>query len=68
MPTETSNYANTSGWQKASNSFSNYKTVTFNNLDKTTTYRIYVVYRKDGSNNYNDDRGYVLLPNIAQNL
>ena len=66
MPTETSNYANTSGWQKASTSFSNYKTVTFNNLGRTTTYRIYVVYMKDGSNNNNDDRGYVLLPNIAQ--
>ena len=66
MPTETSNYANTSGWQKASTSFRNYKTVTFDNLDRTTTYRIYVVYRKDGTNNNNDDRGYVLLPNIAQ--
>lgn len=66
MPTETSNYANTSGWQKASTSFSNYKAVTYYNLDRTATYRIYVVYRKDSSTNINDDRGYILLPSIAQ--
>lgn len=65
-PTETSNYANTSGWQKASTSFTNYKSVAYYNLDRTTTYRIYVVYKKDGSINNNDDRGYILLPSIAQ--
>lgn len=66
IPSENSNYANTSGWQKPSTSFSYYKNVTFNNLDKSATYRIYVVYMKDGSTNVGDDRGYILLPNIAQ--
>lgn len=66
VPSEKSNYANTSGWQKPGTSFSYYKKVTFNNLDRSATYRIYVVYMKDGSTNVGDDRGYVLLPNIAQ--
>ena len=66
MPSEKSNYANTSGWQNPSTSFSYYKEVTFNNLDKSATYRIYVVYKKDGSTNVGDDRGYILLPDIAQ--
>lgn len=66
VPTETSNYANTSGWQKASTSFSNFKAVSYYNLDRTTTYRIHVVYKKDVNTNSNDDRGYILLPNIAQ--
>lgn len=66
IPSEKSNYANTSGWQKPSTSFSYYKKVTFDNLDRSSTYRIYVVYMKDSGTNVGDDRGYVLLPNIAQ--
>lgn len=66
VPTQTNNYANTSGWQKSPTNFGNYKTVTFDNLTKTETYRIYVSYRKDGSEHRYDDRGYILLPNIAQ--
>ena len=39
-----------------------YMPVTYSNLDRNKTYRIYVVYQKNDKNSYNDDRGYVLIP------
>lgn len=39
-----------------------YTPVTYSNLNKYESYVIYVSYTKDGSNSYNDDRGYVLIP------
>ena len=61
-PTTGSNRANTKGNSRGGTSFSNYTPVTFNNLSRSSSYTIYVVYRKDGSDNYYDDRGYVLIP------
>jgi len=58
-------YASTKGNQSSGTSVYNYRTVTYSGLQRTQEYTIYVVYRKDGSNNNNDDRGYLLLPNIA---
>jgi hypothetical protein len=42
----------------------NYSPVTLNNLTKSRTYTIYVVYHKDGSDNKGTDRGYVLIPYV----
>ncbi len=42
----------------------NYQSVTLNNLSKSETYTIYVVYRKDSSVDKGDDRGYVLIPHV----
>lgn len=62
MPTVDSNYASTKGSASSGTAYYNYKAVTINNLSKTTSYTIYVVYRKDGSLNIGTDRGYVLIP------
>ena len=63
-PTTGSNYANTKGDSDSGTNLYNYESVTFNNLDKTSTYTIYVVYRKDGSDHRGSDRGYVLIPYV----
>lgn len=49
-------------YTSSTTSLSGYKQVTFYGLDKSATTTIYVVYHKDGSNSYYDDRGYVLIP------
>ena len=61
-PTIVSNYTDTRGIANSGTSYYNYKTVSISNLSKSSTYTIYVVYRKDGSNDRGTDRGYVLIP------
>lgn len=61
-PTTGSNFTSTKGSPSSGTNLYNYKTVTLNNLSKTSTYTIYVVYRKDASVNEGTDRGYVLIP------
>lgn len=53
--------AHTRDNQKSGTAISNYTLVEFTGIDKGE-YRITIVYRKDGSGNYGDDRGYVLIP------
>ena len=62
MPTTGDNYKDTKGIAQSGTSLYNYSAVTLNNLTKSKTYTIYVVYHKDGSNNNGTDRGYVLIP------
>ena len=62
MPTTGDNYKDTKGNAQSGTSLYNYSAVTLNNLTKSKTYTIYVVYHKDGSNNNGTDRGYVLIP------
>lgn len=64
VPTRSNNYKNTSGKQNSSSEFYSYTPVTLSNLSKSSSYTIYVVYTKDSSNNYGDDRGYVLIPKL----
>lgn len=66
-PTMNNNYANTRESSNAGTATYNYQTVTFNNLTRTTTYRIYITYKKDSSNDVGEDRGYVLIPYVTQN-
>lgn len=54
--------ANTRGSQNTGTAISNYKTVVYTGLDKNTSYRLTVVYRKDSSQHSGTDRGYVLIP------
>lgn len=61
-PTTSSNYANTKGSASPGTDLYNYKSVTLNNLSKSSTYTIYVIYRKDSTVNEGTDRGYVLIP------
>ena len=61
-PTTSSNYTTTKGSPSSGTNLYNYKSVTFDNLNKSLTYTIYVVYHKDGSVNKGTDRGYVLIP------
>ena len=61
-PTTSSNYTTTKGSPSSGTNLYNYKTVTLNNLSKSSTYTIYVVYRKDSSVSQGTDRGYVLIP------
>lgn len=62
MPTRYSNYVSTRGEASSGTAYSNYKTVTLNNLNVTDSYTIYVVYCKDGTLDRGTDRGYVLIP------
>lgn len=61
VPTTSSNYANTKGAQNSGTAISNYKLVTFSNIDGAA-HRITIIYRKDSSGNSGTDRGYVLIP------
>lgn len=61
LPSRDNNYSSTKG----SPSAFTYKDVTFTGLDKSTSYTVYVTYTKDGSNDYADDRGYVLIPYVT---
>lgn len=54
--------ANTRGSQNSGTAINNYKTVVYTGLDKNTSYRLTVVYRKDNSQHSGTDRGYVLIP------
>lgn len=53
--------AHTRGNQKSGTAISNYTLVEFTNINEGS-HRISVIYRKDGSTNSGDDRGYVLIP------
>ena len=55
--------AYTRGSQTSGTSISNYKKVTYSNLDGKQHF-IEILFRKDGSVNSNQDRGYVLIPKI----
>lgn len=54
--------AHTRGSQNSGTAISNYKTAVYTGLDKNTSYRLTVVYRKDNSQHSGTDRGYVLIP------
>lgn len=53
--------AHTHGKQQSGTALSNYTAVTYSGIDGGE-HTITVVYRKDGSVNKNDDRGYLLIP------
>ena len=53
--------AYTRGSQSSGTTISSYKKVTYTGIGGGS-HRITIVYRKDGSDNSNDDRGYVLIP------
>ena len=55
--------AYTRGSQTSGTSISNYKKVIYSNLDGKQHF-IEILFRKDGSVNSNQDRGYVLIPKI----
>lgn len=67
IPTSTTSNnakAHTSGNQQSGNLLSNYTEVTYENIS-SGIHNIYIIYRKDGSNNINDDSGYFLIPKSA---
>ena len=53
--------AHTKGNQQGGTAISSYTLVEFTGIDKGE-HRITIVYRKDSSQDSNDDRGYVLIP------
>ena len=62
--TQTSNSnveMNLKGVHNASTGVSAYTSVKYTGIDGGS-HRITIMYRKDGSYNYGDDRGYVLIP------
>lgn len=63
-PTKSNNYANTAGKQNSGTAFYNYTAVTYNNLEKSRSYTVYVTYTKDFSENRGEDRGYILIPKV----
>ena len=54
--------AHTRGKQQGGTAISSYTLVEFTNIDVNASHRITILYRKDGSGNTADDRGYVLIP------
>ena len=62
IPTKALYYASTKGKSTAGTWFSNYTPVKLTDMIKDRKYSIYVVYAKDGSIDYGEDRGYVLIP------
>lgn len=64
VPTRDNHYASTKSKQNSGTQLYSYTPVTFSNLSKSSSYTIYVVYTKDGTNNNGDDRGYVLIPKL----
>ena len=54
-------YAHTKGNQQSGTALTNYTKVEYDNIDGGE-HTIYVYYTKDGSGNYDDDRGYILIP------
>lgn len=61
LPSSSSTTRSTYGYQQSGTSISSYRLITFNNIDGGK-HRIYIAYRKDGSVDSDDDRGYVLIP------
>ena len=53
--------ASTKGNQNSGTSISSYSKVYYSGIDGGA-HRITIKYRKDGTNDYDDDRGYVLIP------
>ena len=53
--------AHTRGKQQSGTALSNYTLVEFTNIDGGA-HTIQIIYRKDSSQNSNDDRGYVIIP------
>lgn len=53
--------AYTRGNQQSGTALSNYTEVNYTGIDGGT-HVITVIYRKDSSDNYNDDKGYILVP------
>ena len=64
VPTRDNHYASTKSKQNSGTQLYSYTPVTFSNLNKSSSYTIYVVYTKDGTNDSGDDRGYVLIPKL----
>lgn len=64
-PTMSGSAAMTKNNSQSGTALSYYTPVTYSNLDPNTKYYITVAYRKDGSGNQNDDRGYVLIPKTS---
>lgn len=64
-PTMSGAAAMTKNNSQSGTALSYYTPVTYSNLDPNTQYYITVAYRKDGSGNQNDDRGYVLIPKTS---
>lgn len=64
-PTMSGSEAMTKNNSQSGTALSYYTPVTYSNLDPNTQYYITVAYRKDGSGNQNDDRGYVLIPKTS---
>lgn len=67
IPTSTTSNntkAHTSGNQQSGNLLSNYTEVTYENIS-SGIHSIYIIYRKNGSTNTNDDSGYFLIPKSA---
>ena len=64
VPTRDNHYASTKSRQNSGTQLHSYTPVTFNNLSKSSSYTIYVVFTKDGTNDNGDDRGYVLIPKL----
>lgn len=62
IPTKSSYYASTKGKSTAGTLLSNYYPVKLKDLAKDRKYKIYVVYIKDATVDYGEDRGYVLIP------
>jgi hypothetical protein len=54
--------AHTRGVQNSGTAISDYTLVEFTDIDTENAHRITVSFRKDGSGNSGDDRGYVLIP------
>lgn len=63
IPAVNSNNFSTKDKAQSGDKLYNYQGVSFKNLEKTRSYTIYIVYRKDGSKDEGDDRGYLLIPN-----
>ena len=61
QPTTSDYQADTKGAATSGTAVSNYKTVTFSDLDATVEHTIYIAYRKDSSGDNGTDRGYVLI-------
>lgn len=67
IPTSTTSNntkAHTSGNQQSGNLLSNYTEVTYENISPEI-HNIYIIYRKDNSNDINNDSGYFLIPKSA---
>jgi hypothetical protein len=53
--------AHTKGNTASGAAITNYTKVSYTDIDPTTTHKITIAYRKDGSGHYYEDRGYVII-------